>query len=235
MLHTPAAPRLDGLNHAPRPRRLSTRPSPRCRRLTDLPPLPAKTAREVGPCWTFAPLRDPWHSWVFVLLPVCVLTSRQSEGEPMALLTCPDCRGPVSDQAVACPKCGRPVETAPPPPATHTPTPAPATETVKQDRTGQWIGCGLLIVFALVAVWLVSRDGGGSGQPRRATQYKINTPQGQADMKECLWEAAQLVEPMDDGKAFVPLSAIKGLRECGKRKGFTEKGIQIMVDSLTGQ
>lgn len=27
----------------------------------------------------------------------------------MALLTCPDCSGPVSDNAAACPKCGRPM------------------------------------------------------------------------------------------------------------------------------
>ncbi len=105
---------------------------------------------------------------------------------------------------------------------------------MKHDRTGQWIGFGLLIVLALVAVWLVGWNGDGSGA-RPATRYKINTPQGQADMKECLWEAAQLVEPMSDGKAFVPLSAIEGLRECGKKKGFTEKEIQIMVDSVTGR
>ncbi len=130
----------------------------------------------------------------------------------MALLNCPDCNNPVSALATACPKCGRPVEAAPPPPVT--PATTPATEPMKHDRTGQWIGCGVLIVLALVAVWLVGRNGGGSGA-RPATRYTINTPQGQADMKECLWEAAQLVEPMDDGKAFVPLSAIEGLSKSG--------------------
>lgn len=33
----------------------------------------------------------------------------------MPLLTCPDCGGAVSDRAAACPHCGRPNETAPPP------------------------------------------------------------------------------------------------------------------------
>ncbi len=160
----------------------------------------------------------------------------------MALLKCPDCNNPVSDLAPACPKCGRPMKAAPPPPVTPappppvTPPPTPATETMKHDRTGQWIGCGLLIVIALVAVLLVGRNGGGSGaRPTEATRYKIKTPQGQADMKECLWEAAQLVEPRGDGTAFVPLSAIEGLRECGKKKGFTDVETQIMVDSLTGR
>lgn len=52
----------------------------------------------------------------------------------MALLTCPDCKGPVSDQAVACPKCGRPVEKAPEP--TPEPEPEPPQEPEKCRKCG---------------------------------------------------------------------------------------------------
>jgi hypothetical protein len=36
------------------------------------------------------------------------------KGDRMALLTCPDCGGPVSDTAPACPKCGHPRTTVAP-------------------------------------------------------------------------------------------------------------------------
>ena len=149
----------------------------------------------------------------------------------MALLTCPDCNGPVSDQAAACPKCGRPVDAAPPPPVT--PATTPATEPMKHDRTGQWIGCGSLIVLALVAVWLVGRNGGESGT-RPATPYKLNTPQGQAEYEVCLKRAVDRIDFSGTSRTHVvvPLSAVNELRTCMRDKGFTEKEIQTMVDVL---
>ena len=148
----------------------------------------------------------------------------------MALLTCPDCNGPVSDQASACPKCGRPFRGRYPP--TAQPTPAPAPVTVKRDRTGAWIG--LLIVLALVAVWSVGRNGDGSGA-RPATRYKLNTPQGQAESEECMKRAVDRIVSGSGAQVVVPLSAVNELRTCMKDKGFTDKETQIMVDSLTGR
>ncbi len=68
----------------------------------------------------------------------------------MALLTCPDCNGPVSDQAAACPKCGRPFR------GRYPPTAQPAPTAAKRVSTGSWIGCVLLIILTLVLVWMLS-------------------------------------------------------------------------------
>jgi hypothetical protein len=73
----------------------------------------------------------------------------------MALIACPDCAGQVSDQALACPHCGRPLRSMPAPPE-------------KLRREARFLqslttGCGcLLILFVLAVVGVIVflvRDG----------------------------------------------------------------------------
>lgn len=70
----------------------------------------------------------------------------------MALIACPDCGGQVSDQALACPHCGRPLQTV------------PSLQVLRREaHTLQSLakGCGcLVILFALglgVLAYLVLR------------------------------------------------------------------------------
>ena len=102
---------------------------------------------------------------------------------------------------------------------------------MKHDRTGQWIGCGSLIVLALVAVWLVGRNGGESGT-RPATPYKLNTPQGQAEYEVCAKRAVDRIDFSGGTHVVIPMSAVTELRTCMEDKGFTEKEIELMVDVL---
>jgi hypothetical protein len=68
----------------------------------------------------------------------------------MALLMCPDCEGKVSDQAAACPHCGRPMRS----PATSAAAPTRrAASDVRVNKgvgTGVRIGFGMFIVLPLV-------------------------------------------------------------------------------------
>ena len=157
----------------------------------------------------------------------------------MPLLTCPDCKGPVSDQAAACPKCGRPVEAAPEPPATPTPAPTPTPQptpgyvTLKGSSAGAWIGCGLLIVLVMVFLFGVASNNNNPRSGPSSAGYKINTPQGQAEYEVCAKRAVDLIDFSGGGTTVVvPLSAVSELRRCMRDKGFTEKEIQAMVDVL---
>ena len=68
----------------------------------------------------------------------------------MALINCPDCGKEVSDQAPACPGCGRPIASPPvqPPPS------APAAPSSKKKTSFAALGC--LTILVLGAIWLVS-------------------------------------------------------------------------------
>lgn len=65
----------------------------------------------------------------------------------MTLIACPDCGGQVSDQAVACPHCGRPLRSMPSPEGLR-----------REARFLQSLttGCGcLVLLFVLAAVGVI--------------------------------------------------------------------------------
>jgi zinc-ribbon domain len=77
----------------------------------------------------------------------------------MALVTCPDCGKEISDQAPACPSCGRPREPAGVPVATPVAPPARKTSLTKPA------GCFLQVLgffLLLVGVGLCVPRAGGS-------------------------------------------------------------------------
>jgi preprotein translocase subunit YajC len=75
----------------------------------------------------------------------------------MALVICPECRNEVSDQAVACPKCGRPFE-APtvivPPPPVAAREPIIVTETPRNKSFPNWIFIPIIVILAVVALFM---------------------------------------------------------------------------------
>ncbi|HEX8399862.1 MAG TPA: zinc ribbon domain-containing protein [Pyrinomonadaceae bacterium] len=74
----------------------------------------------------------------------------------MALVICPECRNEVSDQAVACPKCGRPFEAptivVPPPVAPR--EPIIVTETPRNKSFPNWIFIPIIVILAVVALFM---------------------------------------------------------------------------------
>jgi hypothetical protein len=61
----------------------------------------------------------------------------------MALIACPDCGGQVSDQALACPHCGRPFRSV------------PAAEGLRREAhflRSLTTGCGCLVLLLLLAM-----------------------------------------------------------------------------------
>jgi hypothetical protein len=68
----------------------------------------------------------------------------------MALTRCPDCGTEVSDQAAACPKCGRPLRAPAPIP------PQQATAPKKKTSRATW-GCLILIILAVIGTYLTSK------------------------------------------------------------------------------
>ena len=74
----------------------------------------------------------------------------------MALVICPECRNEVSDQAVACPKCGRPFEAptivVPPPVAAR--EPIIVTETPRTKSFPNWIFVPIIVILAVVALFM---------------------------------------------------------------------------------
>ncbi|HEX9929938.1 MAG TPA: zinc ribbon domain-containing protein [Pyrinomonadaceae bacterium] len=74
----------------------------------------------------------------------------------MALVICPECRNEVSDQAVACPKCGRPFEAptivVPPPVAAR--EPIIVTETPRNKSFPNWIFIPIIVILAVVALFM---------------------------------------------------------------------------------
>lgn len=73
----------------------------------------------------------------------------------MPLVTCPDCGGPVSTEAAACPTCGRPNRQIQParPPQQNAPTGGPTLGGSMTQGFG-W-GCGCLLVLVAIIVILV--------------------------------------------------------------------------------
>ncbi len=87
----------------------------------------------------------------------------------MALLACPDCNSEVSDQAPACPKCGRPIAgVAPTPPAAAAQTsPAANAPTTRAGISAKRIGIAVAAIVgvptvALGVLWAVSSSSGGA-------------------------------------------------------------------------
>lgn len=79
----------------------------------------------------------------------------------MALITCPDCGSQVSDQALACPKCGRPS-----PPLPLAPLPQPSAKAKKQTGCGMALAVvvvGGVILTILAVVMMAIFDNGSSG------------------------------------------------------------------------
>jgi hypothetical protein len=67
----------------------------------------------------------------------------------MALVECPDCGTSISDRALACVKCGAPVEAAPHAPRSRVVT---TQQTGKRYKGAQLIGAGMLIVGIVVGM-----------------------------------------------------------------------------------
>lgn len=71
----------------------------------------------------------------------------------MALVACPECNNSVSDLALACPQCGRPLE---PKPALAAEAPAPVPQgSESSSRSWVWV---VLVLFALGAWGLLGRS-----------------------------------------------------------------------------
>lgn len=72
----------------------------------------------------------------------------------MALVKCPDCGSEVSDQAPACPRCGRPMK-VPSPVFQTAPTPAPQVKQGKPARPSNHLpGWFVLVTFICLGLWL---------------------------------------------------------------------------------
>lgn len=74
----------------------------------------------------------------------------------MALMICPECGNEVSDQAIACPKCGRPFEapTVVVPPPVVPREPVIVTETPRHKSFPNWIFIPIIVVLAVVTLFL---------------------------------------------------------------------------------
>src|SRR5437762_8507543 len=79
----------------------------------------------------------------------------------MALVRCADCGTEVSDQAVACVRCGRPLR-APVPPLSQ-----PDSSPRKKTSPTTW-GCLILILLAVVGSYLTSTEPSRSGSQSSA-------------------------------------------------------------------
>ena len=69
----------------------------------------------------------------------------------MALITCPDCKNSVSDQAPACPKCGRPIKVAFTAPAAES-RPSIITATKREGLFLQSMNVGCMLILAFFAL-----------------------------------------------------------------------------------
>src|SRR4051812_47423384 len=79
----------------------------------------------------------------------------------MALLKCPDCGSEVSDAAIACPRCGRPMR------AVATPPP--------EKRTG-CLTTGCLVVLALAVIGSLGNLIGGNKESRQVAPTPVVAP-----------------------------------------------------------
>lgn len=96
----------------------------------------------------------------------------------MALITCPECHGQVSDKAAACPHCGYPLPSYQPDSAKIEPCvlitpveaePAPYKRTVppaKKQKTGVIVAAILLVLLSVIFVFWLSRE------PQEEKDYK---------------------------------------------------------------
>lgn len=96
----------------------------------------------------------------------------------MALVICPECRNEVSDQAVACPNCGRPFE-APtvvvaPPPVVEARKPVIVAEAPRHNSFPNWIFIPIIVILAVVALFmfLMMRDDSANENDNR-TQVNV--------------------------------------------------------------
>ena len=96
----------------------------------------------------------------------------------MALITCPECHGQVSDKAAACPHCGYPLPSYQPDPVKIEPCvpaapvkaePSPYKQTAppaKKRKSGVIVAASLLVLLSVVFVFWLSRE------PQEEKDYK---------------------------------------------------------------
>jgi hypothetical protein len=99
----------------------------------------------------------------------------------MALLTCPDCQGKVSDSAPTCPHCGRPMKIAP----VAAPPVQPAAQS-KPAKPKKNNGCATLI-FIVVAVFVLTvmfgNHDAAPSRPKSAEAAQPEKPDAAAEAK----------------------------------------------------
>jgi len=88
----------------------------------------------------------------------------------MPLVTCPDCGKQVSDQAPACPHCGRPLRTPQKGPAT-----APMQVTIKRKTSRATWGCFVLMALGVVLYVVVDSTGPRSSRQSAGSRFETKT------------------------------------------------------------
>ncbi|TIE21022.1 hypothetical protein DI041_03890 [Stenotrophomonas maltophilia] len=130
----------------------------------------------------------------------------------MALIACVECGRQVSDQAEACPNCGHPIRAKATPPVVPAYQPKPASKT----NTGCALIILLVVILAVVATCMPTRDSGNSGGTSPGAQ---DMPAESAEQKQ----ARLLAEVNDEQRtdearlaAAKQLVAFNGSSEAGK-------------------
>ncbi len=113
----------------------------------------------------------------------------------MALLTCADCGGPVSDRALACPKCGRP------------PTPRESENSVSelppaQSKLPAFLVLGFFF-FVTASAFLLYRNPG----MEKVRAFPTFIEQGQREFEELAHEAMRAVRGADDSSELLKAQA----------------------------
>jgi len=89
----------------------------------------------------------------------------------MPLVTCPDCGKQISDQAPACPNCGRPMAS---PPSTSAPPTPPAP--IRARRKTPWVALGCLSLLVSGALGIIITESTSPSPPSQPTRSEPVRP-----------------------------------------------------------